>query len=64
MKLENADVDYGLEEAAFYEGPPSAPPAKGTAPRKSVTFRPSPLERQVRCYMYLINIVCSISWFQ
>ncbi|XP_077285673.1 protein C-ets-1-like [Arctopsyche grandis] len=46
MKLECADVDYGLEEAAFYEGPPTAPPAKGTAPRKSVTFRPSPLERQ------------------
>lgn len=36
MKLEWADgeSDYGLEEAAFYEGPPApAPP-----PRKHVSF--------------------------
>lgn len=53
MKLECADVDYGLEEAAFYEGPPPVPQAKGAAPvRKTVRFRPLPLEHQVFIYFY------------
>ena len=54
MKLECADVDYGLEEAAFYEGPPPVPQAKGAAPvRKTVRFRPLPLEHQVFIYFYI-----------
>lgn len=41
MKLESPDVDYGLEEAAFYEGPPHPAPGKGgPALRKTVSFCP------------------------